>query len=618
MKVNSNKNRRTEKCAPIFAANEVCVKNRIAIVDYEKCQPHKCRRECERFCPVNLQSYQCITHEDKGQAKISEDLCTGCNICTKKCPFGAISIINLPTALGHVTHKYGNNGFQLHGLPMPEKDIVLALVGCNGIGKSTALIILMGELIPNMGEPDNQELTRKKLKLSYRGTNIQNYLNELDTGLKIVYKPQNVQSLRNNVKLVSQLVNEEYIQKLRLTHLKDRTCENLSDGELQRTYIGMCLSEENVDVLIFDEPCTYLDVYQRMEVARIIRDAKIKYKIVVEHDFMAVDYMADKVCILYGEPGCYGNVTMPMTTASGLNSVLDGFITYCNTRFRPYAFDFKFNRSDDSLNIAGTNYIMYPEFTIEYPGFCLKAEPGSISEGTVSILLGKNGAGKTSFINHLKIDWNNQRKYRVSYKAQNVYTSSDMLVQDYLQKMTRGKYQDANFKNEVMSVLKLDDLMERAMCTLSGGERQKVSIAATLGRNSDIYLIDEPSVYLDVEAVLDVAKILKRFAVNHRKYVFVVEHDLILGLYLADSVIVFESNGDHNIARSPMNSKEGFNKFLKSLDTTVRRDHQTFRPRINKVGSLNDSQQKQTGNYICADENISKPPEMRPIIDLEW
>lgn len=129
------------------------------------------------------------------KAIISEELCTGCNICTKKCPFDyivAISIINLPTALGSVTHRYSNNGFQLYGLPMPEKNSVLGLVGANVCGKITALLILIGKLFPNLGNPNKVENTRRALKLRYRGTNVQNYLNELDSGLSIGYKPQNI------------------------------------------------------------------------------------------------------------------------------------------------------------------------------------------------------------------------------------------------------------------------------------------------------------------------------------------------------------------------------------------------------------------------------------------
>lgn len=126
---------------------------RIAIVNNDKCKPKRCRQECKKGCPVVRMGKLCIevTPNDK-LAKISEELCIGCGICVKKCPFEAISIINLPSNLDKdTTHRYGQNSFKLHRLPIPRPGEVLGLVGTNGIGKSTALKILAGKLKPNLG-----------------------------------------------------------------------------------------------------------------------------------------------------------------------------------------------------------------------------------------------------------------------------------------------------------------------------------------------------------------------------------------------------------------------------------------------------------------------------------
>ena len=137
-----------------MANNNTQEKNtRIAIVNNDKCKPRRCKQECKKWCPVVKMGKLCIevTPNDK-IAKISEELCIGCGICVKKCPFGAITIINLPSNLNKdTTHRYGQNSFKLHRLPTPRPGEVLGLVGTNGIGKSTALKIMAGKLKPNLG-----------------------------------------------------------------------------------------------------------------------------------------------------------------------------------------------------------------------------------------------------------------------------------------------------------------------------------------------------------------------------------------------------------------------------------------------------------------------------------
>ncbi|XP_078394090.1 ATP-binding cassette sub-family E member 1-like, partial [Cetorhinus maximus] len=129
---------------------------RIAIVSHDKCKPKKCRQECKKSCPVVRMGKLCI--EVTAQSKIawiSETLCIGCGICVKKCPFGALSIVNLPSNLAkETTHRYCANSFKLHRLPIPRPGEVLGLVGTNGIGKSTALKILAGKQKPNLGKYD--------------------------------------------------------------------------------------------------------------------------------------------------------------------------------------------------------------------------------------------------------------------------------------------------------------------------------------------------------------------------------------------------------------------------------------------------------------------------------
>ena len=71
---------------------------RVAVLDADRCKTKRCNTMCYRFCPIVRSKIEAIRFE-KGKAVIVESLCTGCGICVKKCPFKAISIVNLPDEL---------------------------------------------------------------------------------------------------------------------------------------------------------------------------------------------------------------------------------------------------------------------------------------------------------------------------------------------------------------------------------------------------------------------------------------------------------------------------------------------------------------------------------------
>jgi ATP-binding cassette subfamily E protein 1 len=142
----------------------------------------------------------------------------------------------------------------------------------------------------------------------------------------------------------------------------------------------------------------------------------------------------------------------------------------------------------------------------------------------------------------------------------------------------------------------------RQVQNLSGGELQRVALVLSLGKPADIYLIDEPSAYLDSEQRLVAGKVIKRFILHSKKTAFIVEHDFIMATYLADRVIVYQGNpGVDTVARKPQALLSGMNTFLADLNITFRRDPTNFRPRINKENSVKDSAQKKAGTYFFLD-----------------
>jgi ATP-binding cassette subfamily E protein 1 len=595
---------------------------RIAIVSKDKCKPKKCAQECKAACPVNRQGKLCIevTPQDK-IAWISEELCIGCGICVKKCPFEALAIINLPSNLEkQTTHRYGPNAFKLHRLPMPRPGQVLGLVGTNGIGKSTALKILAGKQKPNLGRfqapPDWQEI------LTYfRGSELQNYFTKvLEDNIKAIVKPQYVDQIPSLVKgKVGDIlqkkdernVKETLGEDLEVLKLAERNVADLSGGELQRFAI-LIAAIQKADVYMFDEPSSYLDVKQRLKAGKVIRgllEAKT-YVVVVEHDLSVLDYLSDFVCVLYGVPGAYGVVTMPFGVREGINIFLAGFVHTENLRFRETSLTFKIaETADNAVETKRYCNYKYPEMKKTMGDFSLVVEAGSFTESEIVVMLGENGTGKTTFIRMLagllESDQGKQvPDLVVSYKPQKISPKFPGTVRQLLQKRIKDAILHPQFQTDVTKPLQLDSIIDQPVQVLSGGELQRVAIILCLGTPADIYLIDEPSAYLDSEQRLIAAKVIKRFILHAKKTGFVVEHDFIMATYLADRVIVYEGQPSVSCtAKTPETLLTGMNRFLSQLDITFRRDPTNFRPRINKLHSVKDQEQKKSGNFFFLDTN---------------
>lgn len=599
---------------------------RISIVNDDKCKPKKCRQECKRACPVVKTGKLCIEVTPTSKVSfISEHLCIGCGICVKKCPFGAIQIINLPTNLNsEVTHRYSANSFKLHRLPTPRPGQVLGLVGTNGIGKSTALKILAGKQKLNLGRYDDPPEWSEIIKY-FRGSELQNYFTKmLEDDIKAIIKPQYVDNIPRAIKGPIQQVGEllelkkekskdeiaNIISVLELKNVLKREVSALSGGELQRFAIGMSCVQA-ADVYMFDEPSSYLDVKQRLNAALVIRSLlkPTTYVICVEHDLSVLDYLSDFICILYGVPSVYGVVTLPSSVREGINIFLDGHIPSENLRFRTEALQFRMNDAQDQMEISSTRAYHYESMQRSQGDFKLFVEPGNFSDSEILVMMGENGTGKTTLIKLLAgvipaDDGSTVPKLNVSMKPQKIAPKFPGTVRALFFKRIRAQFLNPQFQTDVVKPLKIDNIIDQEVQHLSGGELQRVAIVLSLGLPADIYLIDEPSAYLDSEQRIICSKVIRRFILHNKKTAFIVEHDFIMATYLADKVIVFEGTPSKDArARTPESLLTGCNRFLKNLNVTFRRDPNSFRPRINKLDSQMDKEQKLSGNYFFLDNN---------------
>ncbi len=585
---------------------------RIAVLDSDKCKVKKCNQLCVNFCPMVRSRVEAIRVEGN-IALISEALCSGCGICVKKCPFKAISIVNLPDELEKdCSHRFSANSFKLFRLPMPSPGTVLGLLGQNGIGKSTTLKVFSGEIKPNLGKFDNPPDWSEIIQY-FRGSSLQDYFLKLSQKqLKVSSKPQYVDKIPKAVtgragdlleKVDERKQLDAIAEELELKKIWDRPLEVLSGGELQRVAVAAALSRD-ADVYLFDEPSSYLDVKQRLVVARAIRSLKEQEKtiIVAEHDLAIIDYLSDQICVFYGEPGVYGVVSHVHGTRTGINIYLQGYIPDENIMFRKESIVFH-EKPPTAGELIGAPLLKWGTMEKTFKGFKLAIEPGEIRSGEIIGILGPNGIGKTTFVKILAGIEETDDKYQlgkltVSYKPQYIAPDFQGTVQELLMDVAKENFTSSWYKTEIATPLRLQVLLDRDVMELSGGELQKVAIAACLSRKTDLFLLDEPSAYLDVEERLNMAKTLRRVVEAHGIPAFVVEHDVVTQDFIADRLMVFNGQpGESGLAHPPTTLRGGMNTFLKEMNITFRRDSTTFRPRVNKEGSQMDEFQKSTGEY---------------------
>ena len=546
---------------------------------------------------------------------IVESLCVGCGICVKKCPFEALHIVNLPDELEkECTHRFGLNTFKLFRLPVPSQGVVLGLIGQNGIGKTTALKILSGEIKLNLGNFENPP-DWPEIITHFRGSTLQEYFQKMSEGkLRVVHKPQYVDKIP---KVVSGKVDEllekvderdkfkEVIKQLELESILDRTLNVLSGGELQRVAIAATICRE-ADVYLFDEPSSYLDVKQRLEAAKAIRKLVEDEKIVIvaEHDLAVLDYLSDQICIFYGTPGVYGIVSHVHGVREGINIYLQGYIADENIRFRREPIIFHVKPPTISWE-SGEKLLKWNQMKKSYDSFTLEVEQGEVWRGEVIGILGANGIGKTTFVKLLagieepdEGEAVKEEEITVSYKPQYISAEYEGTVKELLRSIAKKEFTSSWYKTEIIQPLTLKPLMERNLSELSGGELQRVAIAACLSREAQLYLLDEPSAYLDIEERLAMARTIRRIVENRNAAAFVVEHDIVAQDFIADRLMVFTGKpGIRGLARKPTNLRDGMNMFLKEMQVTFRRDPTTKRPRVNKEGSKLDRHQKAIGEY---------------------
>ncbi len=588
---------------------------RVAVLLEERCKPNsnafaylkKYSEMCEREC-IQVEGSKC---------KILETACPVCFTRAKHCPDGAVKIINLPEELDtDLTHSYGENAFRLFRLPSPRQEQIVGILGPNGIGKSTAINLLSGTFRPNLGDWQNSSPDWDEVISTFPRGELRDYLGMVSTGeVSIAVKPQYIDKLPRifdgEVRELLARVDdrgemENYTELMGISHILDRKLGDLSGGELQRVAICATLLKE-ADVYFFDEPSSYLDIYERMRMVGVVRGLAEKGKrvLVVEHDLAILDVLCDLIHVIYGERSAYGIFTPPRSTRTAINAYLDGFLPEENVRIRdkPIQFLRGRNRGEE----VGTPILKWGDIEKTLGDFSLTTGKGEVKSAEVVGVVGPNATGKTTLVKIIAGEIDPDEGWctmdaKVSYKPQHVRADFEGTVQEWLDTEIGGKWRSGEFHTQVTRALQVDKMVDLHATKLSGGELQAVSIAICLGKEADLYLFDEPSAHLDANARMEAAKAIRRTMESNEKAAMVIDHDTYFLDIVSDSVLVFQGEGgDHGKAIGPLSLRKGMNLFLSDADVTFRRDIESHRPRINKPSSRKDREQKSSGEYFYSD-----------------
>jgi ATP-binding cassette, sub-family E, member 1 len=584
---------------------------RIAILLEDRCHPKECQWECQTYCPPVRMGQECIIEGPTGKPIISETLCIGCGICVHKCPFDAIKILNTPEAdPAEIVHRYGYNGFRMYRLPIPPSTGITGLLGPNGTGKSTALRLLSGATTPNLGDYEAPPSWEKVLA-HYRGTALRAHFERVARGeLKAVLKPQYVDAIAETPMTAREYVLEggergaATLAAVGLEARADRPLRDLSGGELQLASIARTLSSD-ADLYLIDEPSSYLDIVHRLEVARLLRRlGETKSVVVVEHDLALLDYLADQAHLIYGEPSAFGVISHPIPMRSAINTYLTGYLKDENVRFRPEPVRFVAHPPKPAAR--ATPLVSFPALEKEFPAFRLSVGGGELAKGQTVGIVGPNATGKTTFVRMLAGVEPPTRGIpppgvTVSYKPQYLKANQPASLRERSAALATDPGFDGRlFERELVPGLHLDEILDVALTDLSGGELQRAAVALALARTATLYLLDEPSAYLDADERMSMARLIRRQVERQAVSALVVDHDVYFLDLACDELMVFRPDapdGSAGRGDGPFAMREGMNRLLSNVGVTFRRDAETLRPRINREGSALDREQKASQEY---------------------
>lgn len=332
-----------------------------------------------------------------------------------------------------------------------------------------------------------------------------------------------------------------------IEELLSRNIDELSSGQKQKVAIASSLILQP-KVLILDEPTSNLDVQGTKILIEIIK--KIKEKgisiIISEHRLDSFKEVADR--FLYISKGKLDKIW----TKNEFENLSDERLASIGLRPKTVVKNINNNIEDDKeplLDIQSLSF-HYKKTNSGIDNINLK-----LYKGEVVSLLGNNGAGKTTLcrvISGLLREKTGTIKYKgkiSNCKLRNKFCYFVMQDADYQlysdsvsEEIALGKKVTEKLKQDLIESLntfKLMELKDRHPASLSGGEKQRVILAAAYCSDADIYILDEPTSGMDGDGLCAIIRWVKLLS-EKGKVVIIITHDLLLAEATSNKFIYLE------------------------------------------------------------------------------
>ncbi len=485
-----------------------------------------------------------------------------------------------------------------------EKGEFVGLMGRTGSGKTTSMMLLNG-LIPHFieGEFEGNVYSNSMNTLRYRIQTMSRFvglvLQDPETQIfgitverDVAFGPSNLTFGKEKIKEVVQ----KSLKAVGLEGYEKRITSELSGGEKQRLAIAGVLAMEP-EILILDEPTSELDPAGREEIYKLLSNLKKKGEVTIlvsSHDTEEMLTYADRIIVLdNGKMIWEGKPTKlfqdveetkrmgirPLEIAEIANSFYKNSLLKADSEFinkneflqfvKNNLTSFKSSHNGSKKNNL-TNYSPVVietkdlSFNYQQKDSALKEMNIKIHKGEFVALIGKNGAGKTTFSKQLNgllrptsgsvlINGNDISRFttaqlskEVGYVFQNpdhqIFSATVFDEVEFgLKRLNLSDEERLTRINNALEFVGLEKFKNRHPFTLGKGERQKLAFATVLAMEPNILIIDEPTTGQDWDGTNKMMEMLNKLHMQGHT-ILMITHNMQLAAEYADRIIVF-SNG---------------------------------------------------------------------------